>query len=397
MKREKKILMISFQSLTGTSGAGMARLGYYLSSELHKRGLLKVFIVSSKGQFDTPFPSRPVSIVSRFYLRLLTLLNKWFHLKVYKYRYIQEFLFDWFCTFRITKDLTNIVTTNPYLYRTFRKAKKLGIHISYIPGNCEDNFVRDLVVEEQSSLHISFTDAYTYPKRLNYYNESLKLVDEVITTFPTSYETYAAAKGKNYRVVNIEGYFKGELKQYEKKTEDPAVFNVSYLAYTVLLKGLHYLLEAWEQVMQQVDDPKLQLYIGGGIDGAISGYIHDRFKDLKQVHFVGNVTNVGAFLSDKNLFVVPSLTEGSPISALEAAECNIPVVLTRNCGVRTFFENNNGWVIPIRDVAAIKECILWAYNHRTEAQQMAQRAKEKLDKYQVENLVKSLADYIEQH
>jgi hypothetical protein len=64
----KKVLVISFQSLTGNSGAGMARLGHMLSTELHKRGMLQHFIIHSKGKFDTEFPSKPVTRISRYYL-----------------------------------------------------------------------------------------------------------------------------------------------------------------------------------------------------------------------------------------------------------------------------------------------------------------------------------------
>ena len=55
MKKKKKILVVSFQSLTANSAGGMARLGYYLSEELHKRGLLKELIVHSKGKNTCSF------------------------------------------------------------------------------------------------------------------------------------------------------------------------------------------------------------------------------------------------------------------------------------------------------------------------------------------------------
>ena len=138
MESNKKILVISFQSLTAKSGAGMARLGYFLSAELHKRGLLTSFIVSSKGQYETPFPSKPVSSLSRYYLFLLNNIGRFLKIKEYKLRFIQELLFDWFCSFKVSRDVTEIITTNPYLFRTFKKAKKNNVRVSYIPGNCED-------------------------------------------------------------------------------------------------------------------------------------------------------------------------------------------------------------------------------------------------------------------
>ena len=177
MPDKNKILVVSFQSLSANSGEGMARLGYYLSAELHKHGMLDEFIVSSKGKFETPFPSRPVSSLSRYYLFALNKLNKFLKIETYKFRFIQEILFDWFCSFKLKAGTTALVTTNSYLYRTFKKAKKKRIHIYTIPANPEDNYIYDLVKEEQDKLDIHFTDAYTYKKRLDYYNRSLMLVD----------------------------------------------------------------------------------------------------------------------------------------------------------------------------------------------------------------------------
>jgi len=198
--------------------------------------------------------------------------------------------------------------------------------------------------------------------------------------------------------MNIEGYFKPELKSFEdKKLPLQNTFNVSYVAYTVLLKGLHYLLEAWENIMKEPGKENLHLYVGGRIDKSVMGYIQEHFKDLKNVHYEGNISNISAFLSDKQLFVVPSLTEGSPITALESAQCGVPVILTRNCGVRKFFEDGSGWVIPIRDIEKIKENILWAYNNPEETKQKGLDAKKKLDNYEVESLMRALADHIEQN
>src|SRR5690606_40692548 len=67
----KKILVISFQSLIKDSAAGMGRVGFEVSKILHQHGLLQYFVVSSKGQYTTSFPSKPVSFFSRYYLFLL--------------------------------------------------------------------------------------------------------------------------------------------------------------------------------------------------------------------------------------------------------------------------------------------------------------------------------------
>ncbi|HXS36861.1 MAG TPA: glycosyltransferase family 4 protein [Flavipsychrobacter sp.] len=394
MPDKKKILVASLQSLNAHSGAGMARIGYHLSLELHKRDLLKYFIVSSKGKFTTTFPSHPVSFFSRYYLFVLNKLNKLIHFKNYKFRFIQELLFDWFLSLRIDNSISTIVSTNAYLYRTNKKAKKKGIQVYFIPANPEDNFIYNLVKEEQKKLNLSFTDAYTYKKRLEYYNKSLKYVDKIIATFPSTYEQYSKS-GTQDKLINIPGHLKSDFKPAKPLVKlNTDTYNVAYLAYSVLLKGLQYLMEAWKEIIQKGGTENMHLYIGGDIDSSIDEYIKTTFSNLKNVHYSGHISNVPEFLKDKDLFVVPSLIDGGPVTALEAAHYGIPVIITRNCGAREFFENGSGWVIPIQDAESIKGNILWAYRHREEARQMGIDAKQKLDNYKA-TFITDIADMLQ--
>ncbi len=61
---------------------------------------------------------------------------------------------------------------------------------------------------------------------------------------------------------------------------------------------------------------------------AVNNYIE--FKNLgSQVRLWGNQKNVGAFLKQMDVFVLPSKTEGVPLSLLEALGAGLPVVATR--------------------------------------------------------------------
>ena len=193
MKTDKKILIVSFQSLTANSGAGMARLGYYLAEQLDKRGILQDFIVYSKGKFTTSFKSSPVSYWSRYILFLLNFLDKKLHFAPHKFRYVQELIFDFMCVSKVTKETGTLFVTQPYLPRTFKKAKRLGIEIIFIPANPEENYICNIVTEEQNKLNIHAVDAYTYPKRIELFNDSVNYIDKVIGTYPTVYETYKSS------------------------------------------------------------------------------------------------------------------------------------------------------------------------------------------------------------
>ncbi len=399
MGSKKKVQVVSFQSLSANSGAGMARLGYLLSKELHKRGVLKNFIIHSKGKFKTPFPSFPVSVLSRYYLFALNKIFTILAIPSHKFRYLQERLFDFFCSMRLSKDTGILFTTNAFLHGTFRKAKKMGIIIVLLPGTPEENYICGLVLEENKKMGIVNTDAYTYKRRINYFNKSIPYIDTVIGSFPTVYTSYSNSTSYNGNIVKMLGHMTPDFKPaiLADKTANTNAYKVGYIAHTVVLKGLHYLLEAWQDLMQDADNHKMQLHIAGNLDPAMNQYVNTHFSNIRNVYMKGHVTDVPAFLSTLDLFVVPSLIDGEPATALEAAHHAIPVIITENCGASELLSRNNSgcWIIPIRDKDAIKEKIKWAYAHPAESKQVGLNTKYNLDNYNMEAFINNIADYLE--
>ncbi len=399
MNQSKKILVVSFQSLTAESGGGMAKLGYYLSEILHKRGLLKEFIIYSKGKHTTVFPSSPVSNWSRYILYALNKANKIFRFSPHWFRYTQELVFDYFCAKKIDSSISILFVTQPFLLRTFKKAKELGITIMFIPANPEENFINNLVTEEKEILNIDAEDAYTYVPRIKYYNKAIQFVDKVIGSYPTVYDTYLAS-GYKGEVVKLIGHLKPDFKPVTiaPKQVHNNTFRVGYLAHTVILKGLQYLLKAWEDINKQYPELDIELQIAGAIDESMHEYITKHYLKIKKVKLIGHIADVPKYIQQQDLFVVPSLTDGGPYTALEAAHYAVPVLITENCGSAELLGRNNPgcWVVPIRDSEALKERILYAYNNKQQTIDLGTNAKYNLDNYKMSGFIETLADYLEQ-
>lgn len=399
MNKTGKILVVSFQSLTATSGLGMARLGYSLSAELHKRGLLKTFIVHSKGKFDTPFPSEPVSFFSRYYLFVLNKINRLLNLKPHVGRFIQEVLFDWFCAMKINPSIQVLFVTQPYLKRTLRKAKSLGIKTILLSGTPEDNYIYDIVNEENKKIGSKEIDAYTYDRRNRYFNQSMKYLDIAVGFFPNVYKTYAESKTFKGKSLQLAGHITPDFPHFDLTDKKPSSgkFTVGFLSYTVVLKGLQYLLEAWQNIMAEPGKEDMQLIIGGPVNPVMKSYISKHYAEVKNVTYTGQVNDIPAFMQGLDLFVVPSLIDGGPLTALEAAHYAVPVLITDNSGSCVLISRGEGggYVIPIRDAEAIKEKILWAYNHKEQNAQFGLNAKQNLDNYSFDEYIVRLSDYLQ--
>jgi len=78
------------------------------------------------------------------------------------------------------------------------------------------------------------------------------------------------------------------------------------------------------------------------------------YADLPGVRMVGFLGTPAAAYQQADIFVFPSLEEGSALVTYEAMACGLPVVTTPNAGslVRDGVE---GFIVPIRDPDALAE------------------------------------------
>jgi glycosyltransferase involved in cell wall biosynthesis len=295
------------------------------------------------------------------------------------------------CALHIDGTITKLVVTTPYLYRTFKKAKKLGIRIYFIPGNPEDNYIARIVNEENDRYNIKEDDAYTYQRRLNYYNKSLPLIDNVITFSSVMESSYRTA-GYGDKIIKVSGYLKPEGSADELKNPKPdTVFKVSFLAYVVLLKGLQYVLEAWKDLQKE----GMELHIGGVIDKNVQTIIDEKYSDLQNVYYHGKISDVHSFFKDKSVYILPSLIDGAPVSVLEAMQNGVVPIVSENCGTKDILEDGkSGWIVPIRNAECIKNKVLEAYNNREQNQQMGEYARAKICSYNMQTFARDLADNI---
>ncbi|MBS1781997.1 MAG: glycosyltransferase family 4 protein [Bacteroidetes bacterium] len=390
---KEKILIISFQSLTSNSGAGMAKVGYNLAQQFFTKDKLEAFIVSSKGKFNTPFPSKPVSKLSRYYLFLINKLERFLKPPSYLSRYAQELLFDIFCQNHIHCNLTKIVATTPYLFRTFSKAKKLGIPIYFIPGNPEDNWIERLVQSENLKFGINDIDAYTFRPRLNNYNKSISLVNHIITYTSILEESYKASSCAQ-KVIATRGILKpNQITITKERPPLGSIMKIGFLAHIVLLKGLQTLLDAWEGCQNF----NMELHIGGAMDKNMQHLIHERYAHLKHIIFHGKVTNVPQFFSEISLFVCPSLVDGAPVTVYEAMQNKVAVIVSDNCGAKdVVVEGETGWIVPTGNVDALKEKILEAYQDQHRVFEMGLHAQTTISNYNTQTFYTNLKNIIEE-
>jgi len=139
-------------------------------------------------------------------------------------------------------------------------------------------------------------------------------------------------------------------------------------------KGVHYLLTAWKELT--LLNAELVLV---GPNLFPSGWL-EQYQDI--ISYVPSVPHLklNQYYSTASVFVFPSLVEGFGLVILEAMACGIPVITTPNTGgLDILTDGLEGFIVPIRDVEALKEKLEWCYRNPDELAEMGRAARRKAE------------------
>ena len=191
---------------------------------------------------------------------------------------------------------------------------------------------------------------------------------EKIKIIPLSNEK--RTKCENFREKNLEGKF--------------VVLSIGGNFYR---KGLFYLAKAWQEL--KLEDAKL----------IVKASIPEKFKKVFQGD---NIELIERHLSDDeifnlykkaSIFVLPSIDDGFGMVVTEAMASGLPVIVTENVGASDIIEEGKeGFIVPIRNVEALKEKILFFYENREQIKRMGEMAFKKAKEYTPEKYVKRVLD-----
>ena len=143
------------------------------------------------------------------------------------------------------------------------------------------------------------------------------------------------------------------LERFTRTGEPPAnCFQVLFAGSVGLRKGVPYLLEAFARVRHSAK----RLRVVGAVHPDIKTVLGSLPRE--NVEFIGVVKQdrLAELMSTSHLMVLPSLEEGLALVQGQALACGCPVLCSTNTGGEDLFTNGvEGFIVPIRDVAALAE------------------------------------------
>ena len=121
------------------------------------------------------------------------------------------------------------------------------------------------------------------------------------------------------------------------------------------VKGVRYLIEAMKVIIDENRTTKLFI-IGDGVERESLERLVEKLGLGDHVNFIGKVPNerVPEYMIASDVFVLPSLSEGFPVTILEAMASGLPIVATNVGGLPEIIkENENGFLVKQKRERAV--------------------------------------------
>lgn len=270
-----------------------------------------------------------------------------------KARYIEEVILDRLASAKLEPGL-DVVIVHPIRFpRAIEKAHSAGARSVLVATTAHPITNANIVKQEAALLGISMPK----PKLDGIRDSVIEKADHIIALSDFVKESYILNGVAPCRIsiasLNVDWLFFSPSEKGAKK-----VFRVFYpAAGSPLTRGLVYLLEAWKKL----NFHGKELVLAGNVYGSNIEYnriLKNYIKDDSSIHILGVLgkKEMRREYRSSDLVVLPSLTEGFAKTVHEAMACGKPVITTENARALVR-DGRSGFVVPVRDSAAIKSRI----------------------------------------
>jgi len=156
--------------------------------------------------------------------------------------------------------------------------------------------------------------------------------------------------------VDLDRFYPAE-KNEKKKSASSVILTLSRIDNK---KGLEYAIESMTKIHTKFPTAKLMIVGDGEYRSELEKLVEKNMLSAT-VEFPGLIPNseVPAYLRNADLFLLPSLYEGLPLTLLEAMACGLPIISTPvSIAPEIIATWKNGYIIPFKSPDAISESVI---------------------------------------
>jgi glycosyltransferase involved in cell wall biosynthesis len=301
--------------------------------------------------------------------------------------YNEQLFFDMFARKHINRGADAVLHTDSGLVMSLMKAKSLGIPTIILHRTLHPLHVANILKEESKKFGIMEKSVLVHEKWVRNRVKTLKECDKIFALSELERDSlvkYGIPDSK----IEVLHYGQGvDTDYFRPSSKKEETFTVLFLGHKSLIKGVPYLLEAWRRL--NLKDAKL----------VIAGFQDKRLIEMyrRRTQFEApGIVNPLKYYQEAHIYILPSLGDPFPRTALEAMSCGLPVIVSDMTGIKDIIEDGKeGFIIPSRSVKYISEKILYFYENPSEIKRMGKNARSKAEEYTWENFAKEVIEKVQ--
>ncbi len=161
-----------------------------------------------------------------------------------------------------------------------------------------------------------------------------------------------------------------------------------------LVKGVRYLIESMNIIRHEYQNIRL-LIVGNGKERQNLENITEKLNLTECISFMGWVPNeaIQEYMAASDILVLPSLSEGFPVTILEAMASGLPIVCTKVGGMSEIvIDGENGYLIEPKNSMEIAEKVLLLLKNDNLKQRMSENNRQRAKRYSWEGVARNLGE-----
>ena len=348
---------------------------FYLAQQILRKEYLKK-LITCYPKFEVAKYGIPREKVSS--LLMIELLSRgWRYLpsqvtKFYNPQYAISDIFDRGAKKCLT-DSDILVAWSGFALNTLRKAKGMGTVTVVERGSSHILYQMEVLEEEYEKYGLKPQLAHSkiIEKELQEYEEADYIA---IPSFFVK-RTFLERGVPEEKLIHVP--YGIDLADFIAIPKQDKTFRIIHCGGITLRKGAHYLLQAF----YELNLAGTELWLIGSMSEEMRPFFKQFGNDKVVTRGPYPQKELYKYYSQGSVFVLMSIEEGLAMVQPQAMACGLPVICTANTGGEDIVRDNiDGFIIPIRDVKALKEKLIYMYENQDICKHMGQNAKKRVSK-----------------
>lgn len=302
---------------------------------------------------------------------------------------LHSILFDRYTALmlRFDRNQSDVVQGNSgYCLETLRIAKKRGIQTIVDRACPHIDFQLALLDEEVERLTGGKNQASSQSALREKMLAEYEFSDHIIVPSTYSYRSFIQ-KGLTAEKLHIVPLMKEKnvTRAIEHDVKKDKPFTVFSAGFSFYRKGFYYLLKAW----RELNLPNAKLIIRTTVPKIFLNLLDH--PTIIAIHHHLPTTELIRLYQQCDVFCLPSVDEGFGMAVMEAMAAAKPIIVTEHVGMTDLITNKKeGFILPVRNIDAIKESILMLYEDRVRAKEMGEAAYLCEQQYSLEKYIQTI-------